>query len=189
MSKHMVAAVDFSNVTPIVLEQAASEARLRQAELHLLHVLAPPVAAPVGAVAPAAGLDMTSAIDAAKEELQRAARATKLGGVKVTGHVRVGAAVDEVINLADELDAELIVVGASSKGLAMRALLGSTTRPLISRAPCSLLVARPRAVPEIEPPRPDQDDDIHKRHHKAAHHYSESPERLGASSFRFGIDT
>jgi len=36
------------------------------------------------------------------------------------------------------------------------------------------LFARPPSVPEIEPARPDQDADIHKRHHPRAHTYWES---------------
>lgn len=192
MNISIVAAVDFSSMTPVVLEQAAKETKLRPgAQLHLLHVISPPIAAPVGAVAPSAGIDMTGALEAAREELQRVARAANLAGVQLVGHVRIGASVDEICALADELDAELIVVGASTKGLAMRALLGSTTRPLMGRAPCSLLVARPHMVPEIEPPRADQADDVHKRHHPRAHHYSDAPERLGAenASFRFSIES
>lgn len=148
------------------------------------------MAAPVGVIAPTAAIDMTGAIDAAREELKRVARGASLAGVSVVGHVRIGASVDEVCALADEVDADLIVVGASSKGLAMRALLGSTTRPLMSRAPCSLLMARPKTVPEIEPRRADQDDDVHKRHHPIAHRHYESQDHLhfDSPSFRFTID-
>jgi nucleotide-binding universal stress UspA family protein len=191
MKNSIVAAVDFSSVTPLVLEKAAKETKLRPgAQLHLVHVIPPPIAAPVGAIAPSVGLDMTGAIDAAREELQRAARGANLAGVSVLGHVRIGGTVDEIIALADEVDADLIVVGGSTKGLAMRALLGSTARPLTERAPCSVLVARASQVPEIEPRRADQEDDVHKRHHKPAHHYQDPPERLGTEneSFRFTIE-
>jgi nucleotide-binding universal stress UspA family protein len=192
MKNEIVAAIDFSGITPVVLEQAAKETKLRPGStLHLVHVLPPPIIAPVGVMATPATIDMTGALDAARDELQRAARGANLAGVHVVGHVRIGASVDEICAVADETGAELIVVGATTKGLAMRALLGSTTHPLMSRAPCSVLIARAPGVPAIEPPRVDQNDDVHKRHHPIAHHYNETFERLGhdSESFRFGIQS
>ena len=51
MKSSIVAAVDFSTITPLVLEQASKEAKLRPgAQLHLLHVIPPPVVAPIGSV-------------------------------------------------------------------------------------------------------------------------------------------
>ena len=190
MKNAIVAAIDFSSMTATILEQAAKEARLRPgATLHLVHVLPPPIAAPV-AFSPAT-LDMTAALGVARDELQRAARGADLAGIHVVGHVRIGAAVDEICAVAEEVDAEIVVVGATTKGFAMRALLGSTTTPLMTRAPCSVLIARVPSVPAIEPRRADQNDDVHRRHHPAAHAYTEKYERLGheGEAFRFGIQT
>jgi nucleotide-binding universal stress UspA family protein len=188
----IVAAVDFSDVTQTVLDLAAREVKLRPgAELHLLHVIPPPVVAPAGALMPNLASDMTGALDRARQELQRVGRAAGLQGLDCVGHVRVGDAADEIKSLADELDAELIVVGASNKGLALRALLGSTSRALLNKSPCSVLIARPPPAPPIEPRRADQDDDIHKRHHPRAHtyHHEESPAAHiaapGSTTFRF----
>jgi nucleotide-binding universal stress UspA family protein len=187
----IVAAVDLSTVTAVVMDQAAKETKLRPgAELHLLHVIPPPIAAPVGAIAPTSGFDMTGSIEAAREELRRFVRGASLEGVEVSEHVRVGATSEEIIALANDLDAELIVVGANEHGFLKRVLLGSTTDPLMAHAPCSVLVARAPLVPEVEPPRADQNDDVHRRHHPQAHVYSEPPERLGHEneSFRFTIE-
>src|SRR5439155_6210598 len=86
MKTSIVAAVDFSSATPVVLERAAKEAKLRAgAQLHLVHVISPPIAAPVGAIAPSAGIDLTGAIGAAREELQRVARGANLAGIPVVG--------------------------------------------------------------------------------------------------------
>jgi len=100
-------------------------------------------------------------------------RASEVGAIEIIGHVRIGGLVDEIVGLAEETGAELIVIGTGHHSHAMRMLLGSTTSALLRRAPCSVLFARPPAVPEIEPPRPDQDADIHKRHHPRAHTYRE----------------
>lgn len=190
MKSCIVAAIDFSEVTPIVMEQAAKETKLRPgAKLHLMHVIPPP-AVPVGVIAAPSGLDLTSEIETAREELMRVGRAANIEGVEMFGHVRIGSAPEEIIALANDVEADLIVVGASHKGLVMRALVGSTTEPILHRAPCSVLVARPYDVPEVEPPRADQDDDVHKRHHPQAHVYAEPVDRLGHEneSFRFTIE-
>ena len=169
MRSCIVAAVDFSHITTVVMEQAAKETKLRpHAKLHLVHVIAPPIVAPTGAIATTTSLDMTGSMEAARDELHHLARSADLERLDVIYHVRVGATADEIIALSNEEDAELIVVGANEHDVVMRVLLGSTTDPLILRAPCSVLVARPRAVPEIEPPRADQNDDLHKRHHPHA---------------------
>ena len=186
MAESIVAAVDFSDVTPCVLERAAKEVKLRPgATLHLIHVVPAPVA-PAGAFMPHLAIDMTQALEETREELLRVARAAGLGTLSVVGHVRIGAALQEIAALADEVGADLIVVGASSKGLAMRALLGSTAYSLVRQAPCSVLIARPASVPEIQPRRADQEDDVHKRHHPLAHtHYaSRENDPVGSLSFR-----
>lgn len=46
-------------------------------------------------------------------------------------------------SLAEEIDAELIVVGSHGKGLVGRFLEGSTSRYLLDHAPCPVLVVPP----------------------------------------------
>jgi len=183
----IVVAIDFSDITPYVMERTKQEAALRPgATVHLVHVLPAPVIAPAAGLVPNLAAEMNEVIERTRKELQRVGEETGLKG-RLIGHVRIGAPVDELAAVARDATADLIIVGASAKGLIERALLGSTAYGLLRRAPCSVLVARPpKHEPEIEPPRADQNDDIHKRHHPQAHTYSEMPDGdAGSMTFRF----
>jgi nucleotide-binding universal stress UspA family protein len=184
----IVVAIDFSDITPYVMERTRQEALLRpDATVHLVHVLPAPVIAPAAGLVPNLATEMNETIERTRKELQKIGEATGLKG-RLVGHVRIGSPVEELIGVAHDASADLIVVGASAKGLIERALLGSTANGLLRRAPCSVLIARPMLHdPEIEPPRPDQNDDVHKRHHPQGHTYSELPDGVdtGATSFRF----
>ena len=171
MQPNIVAAIDFSEVTPWVIERAAREVKLRPGGVfHLLHVIPSPVP---GLLVPTER-DLAEAVVNGRDELEQSVRVANIGAMEILGHVRIGGLVDEIVGLADEVNAELVVIGTGHHSHAMRLLLGSTTRALLRRAPCSVLFARPPSVPEIEPARPDQDADIHRRHHPRAHTYWES---------------
>ncbi len=170
MGSRIVVAVDFSEITKSVLEAAAREAKLRPgSQLHALHVVRPPSLASGGAPAPGFTVDMSSELSAAHEELERC---LALSGLEVIAHVRVGNPPEEINGLALEVGADLVVIGASTKGLAMLILVGSTAHALLGKCACSVLIVRPDA-PAIEPATADQDDDVHKRHHPLAHTYTE----------------
>ena len=47
-----------------------------------------------------------------------------------------------VVELAEELAADVVVVGSHGKGLAKRLLLGSTSEQIVREAPCPVLVVR-----------------------------------------------
>lgn len=68
----------------------------------------------------------------------------KVGGLgEVSGaHARVGRPDAEIVLLAEELDAGLIVVGSRGLGGVRRALLGSTSASVVRHAPCPVLVVR-----------------------------------------------
>src|SRR5258708_2826149 len=134
MQPSIVAAIDFSDVTPWVIERAAREVKLRPGGMfHLLHVIQAPMP---GLLIPTPA-DLTELIASARHELEQCVRVANIGGVELMGHVRIGALVDEIVGLAEEVNAELIVIGTGHRGHAMRTLLGSTTRALLKRAPCS----------------------------------------------------
>src|SRR5438105_2789360 len=96
----IVAAVDFSDITPRVLEQAANECKLRPgAQLHLIHVVPMPPTALAGGLAPEFSIDVTGALDLARAELKAVANAAGLERIDTVGHVRIGEAVGEILGL------------------------------------------------------------------------------------------
>jgi nucleotide-binding universal stress UspA family protein len=65
-----------------------------------------------------------------------------VGGVDVTTVVTVGRAHNEILRMADEKNAALIVMGAQGRSGAALALFGSTTQQVVSRSSCAVLTAR-----------------------------------------------
>jgi hypothetical protein len=83
-------------------------------------------------------------------------------GNKVGIHLRSGEATDEITQLAEEIRADLVVVGSGGKGPHLKSwLVGSTAERLVSSARFPVLLAGPRHAsveshePTIEPPCPD----------------------------------
>ena len=90
------------------------------------------------------------------------------GHIQPIGHVRIGKPVEVIDQMAIDVEADLIIVGAQArKGLGSR-LLGSTSDELTRNAHAPVMVARKkdysgvRHSSSVLPPRPDQGD-IHSR--------------------------
>jgi nucleotide-binding universal stress UspA family protein len=76
-------------------------------------------------------------------------------GVDVAqAHLRMGRV--EVVELAEELGTDIIVVGSRGLGGFRRALIGSVSDSLVRHAPCPVLVVREKEV------RRDIDSSVHK---------------------------
>ncbi|HZO12023.1 MAG TPA: universal stress protein [Polyangiaceae bacterium] len=92
------------------------------------------------------------------EALERGGRKLTLEGV--TAHFRVGRPPEQIVQLAIDLDADLIVVGTHGRKGVKRVLLGSVAASVLRLARCPVFVVRPKDhedigdVPEIEPPCP-----------------------------------
>ncbi len=65
--------------------------------------------------------------------------------------VRTGAAVDQILKVAKETGADMIVMGTHGRTGVARAVLGSVTDQVIQRAPCPVLAIRAEmALPKTE---------------------------------------
>jgi nucleotide-binding universal stress UspA family protein len=65
------------------------------------------------------------------------------GGAVAEAHLRVGAAAAEIVDLAQEIGAGLIVMGSRGLGGIRRALMGSVSDSVVRHAHCPVLVVRP----------------------------------------------
>lgn len=61
-------------------------------------------------------------------------------GVELVEHARIGAPFDALTELANEVGADLIVVGTRGHGLGRRLLLGSVSTKVVHHAGCSVLI-------------------------------------------------
>lgn len=150
----IVVATDGSEVAAGALRTAIDLARQYRSELLILAVapLAPVFTTPNEPFVPPAIPESTvpryrAIVEAAVAEAQAA------GVDGVTGVCEEGVVVDEILDHLHEEPADLLVVGSRGLSAAKRILLGSVSTALVNRAPCPVLVVRPRAPTPPEPER------------------------------------
>jgi nucleotide-binding universal stress UspA family protein len=79
----------------------------------------------------------------AKEMLeQQAKRIEESGGTVKETHLREGRAEEEIVELAEELGAGLIVMGSRGHGRLRRALMGSVSDAVVRHAHCPVTIVR-----------------------------------------------
>jgi nucleotide-binding universal stress UspA family protein len=66
------------------------------------------------------------------------------GGTVAGTHLRMGQVDLEIVALAEELQADLIVMGSRGLGGVRRALMGSVSDSVVRHAHCPVLVVRPK---------------------------------------------
>jgi nucleotide-binding universal stress UspA family protein len=74
--------------------------------------------------------------------LEDAAEMVRTAGVEVETYARQGDPADAILDVAEETDADLIVVGNKGMTGAKRFLLGSVPNKVSHHAPCSVLIIR-----------------------------------------------
>jgi nucleotide-binding universal stress UspA family protein len=139
----ILAAVDFSEHSDPVLDAAVGFARQFDAELHLVHAydvripLVTPLT-PYGFSAPPAVIEETQEVAASK--LGAFVRRASAQGVAATPHVSGAPAASAIVDLAEELGADLIVMGTRGRTGLKHVLLGSVAERTMRQAPCWVLV-------------------------------------------------
>ena len=69
-------------------------------------------------------------------------RVQEAGGKVAQTHLKAGRADDEIVSLAEEEGAGLIVMGSRGQGGIQRALMGSVSAAVVQHAHCPVLVVR-----------------------------------------------
>ena len=80
-----------------------------------------------------------------RRELNRAAENLRELGTEVVEHFRSGSAFDGIVDLAEQSNAGMIVVGAVGHGLARRILIGSVAERVAETSSVPTLVVRPNS--------------------------------------------
>jgi nucleotide-binding universal stress UspA family protein len=137
----IVCAVDFSRSSARALEYAASLAHESGARLTVLHVL--------DVLSGAADLSGLAEFRAAlfrdaHRELTEAIKAGVPHGVAVEELLLAGKSYREILRVAGEQDADLIVLGVQGRGAIDLAFFGSTANHVVREATCPVLTLRAR---------------------------------------------
>jgi nucleotide-binding universal stress UspA family protein len=190
--------IDFSSLAGELLAAAATFARSAGSELHVAHVLP---ASANGASRGEGVLRFANLADDAQARLALLAKEIRGSVDRLDLHVRLGRPDVEIAQLASDLGADLVVVGAHNQSTLDRLLLGSVAESLVHHARCPVLTYRSRSTAPWEQIAPPCGDclavqrstgrsrlwcDRHAQHHPRAHTYSEIPSSygLGAQTFR-----
>ena len=137
--RKILVAIDGSDESPQVLSRAAGVLSGNDGELHLIHVIEP-LALAYGADVPMDVTDLQSGLmQQARETADTYASRYQIPADNV--HVELGSIEKTILDQADKLHADLIVVGSHTRsGLAL--LLGSTARGLVPGAHCDVLAVK-----------------------------------------------
>ena len=137
--RKVLVAIDCSDESAEVLSRAAGVQEGTDGELHLIHVIEP--------LALAYGADVPMDVTDLQSGLVKQARDTALeyaGHYRIPEsriHVELGSIEKTILDKADDIGADLIVLGSHTRsGLAL--LLGSTARGLVPGAHCDVLAVK-----------------------------------------------
>ncbi len=130
----IVVATDFSEVSDAAVDYAVELAKTYGATVTLVHVYALPVYGfPSGALITTPEM-ATRLMAGAQEGATAACARVASSGVDIKPIVREGLAWEEVHKIADEVDADLVVIGTHGRKGIAHALLGSVAEKIVRTA-------------------------------------------------------
>jgi nucleotide-binding universal stress UspA family protein len=139
MYTSIVVGVDGSPTAEIALKKAIELARTTGAQLHVVSAYEPTPARVTGGAPAAEEYHATVPGFKADAVLQQAVSRAQGEGLEIEQHGPKGAAADAILTVAEEANAELIVIGSVGMQGAKR-ILGSVPNRVSHRAPCDVLI-------------------------------------------------
>jgi nucleotide-binding universal stress UspA family protein len=139
--KSIVVGTDGSPTAETAVEQAAELAQTFEAKVHVVSAYEPN-SVKVGGGFEERAQWMASPGTTVDSVLERAVGMIRVKGVDVESYARKGNAAEALLDVAEECQADLIVVGNKGMTGAKRFLLGSVPDKISHHAPCSVLIIR-----------------------------------------------
>jgi nucleotide-binding universal stress UspA family protein len=145
--KKILVPTDFSEYSDYALRYANAFAKMSGGTIDCVHVVDTTFLgdAGVGGVYVSSG-DLERSIEAVKaqaeKELKHFVRKEKLLGTEVTPHLRDGHAAEQIVALADEIDADLIIIPTHGRSGLDRMVFGSTCDKVLRSAHVPVLAVK-----------------------------------------------
>ena len=142
--QNILVPVDDSPISYAAVEHALSLAKLSNATVTLLSVVAvdPFVGVDFYQVAPAITEYFMQAEAHAKTQLHDIAQSFIRDGISVNTKIHHGAASESIIFVADEIGADLIIMGSHGRKGMKRLILGSVARTVLSESHIPVLIVK-----------------------------------------------
>lgn len=143
--KHLLAAIDFSDVSETVIALAEEMAKLSEASLTLLHVVPPEpdfVGYKVGP--PSVRENLAKEIRQEHHELLAWEHRLRANGVHVEARLLQGPIGKKILEEANRLPADLLLLGSHGHGALTHLLVGSVGEEVLRYAPCPVLIVPSR---------------------------------------------
>ena len=157
--KCILVPIDFSDVTAPVIDLARQLAKALGADIHLLHVKELTAAATPGTLgyglagmpelAPMSGVPVPGSESMPETIPEDEGQTSNLAkwqeeiaqdGIKVSLHEPTGTLAEEILNQADALNADMIVMGRHGHGAMYNLLVGSTTKGVLKHSTRPMLL-------------------------------------------------
>ena len=138
---NILAAIDFSDITPTVVDKAADIAQCFSSKLWLIHIAAPNPDFVGYGTGPQSKRDWRA--KTLREEhryIQDKALELEQNGINVTPLLLQGTTVETILQEASKLKADMIVIGSHGHGALYKALVGSVSEGIIRNASCPVLI-------------------------------------------------
>ncbi len=141
-------AIDGSPIAHEALLSAIELAQCCSSDLEIIAV-APLLPVYVAAAEPYVSVNVAESDVAHYREVADSAvkEARAMGLTSVTGVVKEGVVIDEILSYLEKHPTNLLVVGSRGLSTAKRILLGSVSNALVAHARCPVLVVRGRVTP------------------------------------------
>ncbi len=143
--KHVLVPIDFGESSGAALDVAVELAKSFRASLTLVHTCEIPT---YGYTAlGAAPIDLLTPVqDAARRQLEGALAALRLRFADARATLRLGIPVDEILAVAADMHADLIVMGTHGRRGLSHFLIGSVAERVVRMSPVPVLTVRQRAA-------------------------------------------
>lgn len=153
--KKILLPTDFSGCANYALPYAAAIARAAKAQIICVHVVEPvvPAVGYTGLAEPMPIADISEQLeDSAERQLPKLAECEECAGLNVEEVIVHGDAAAEIVRVASEQEADLIVISSHGRTGLGRIIFGSTAESVVRHATCPVLVVKP-------PPEEDQESE------------------------------
>ena len=137
----LLVAVDLSDLTEIVIEEAKKIAKPLNAKIWLIHITEPDPYFVGWEAGPQSERDsVASKFHAEHVSLQKYAEDVRNEGIDCVALLVQGETVKTILQEAEKLSVDMIIIGSHGKGAAVRVLVGSTSEGVLHNSPIPMLI-------------------------------------------------